>query len=166
MENFRDLYLDELMDVYDAEQQLVKALPKMAEASSSTQLRTAFVSHLSETEGHVKRIEQVFANLGMKPEAKTCNAMKGLVKEGSEMIDEDGEGALKDAGLIGAAQRVEHYEIAAYGTLVAFAKQLGDVKGEELLQQTLKEESAADEKLSEIALSVNENAYNQAEAQV
>ena len=166
MENFRDLYLDELMDVYDAEQQLVKALPRMAEAASSTQLRTAFVSHLSETEGHVKRIEQVFTNLGTKPEAKTCNAMKGLVKEGSEMIDEDGEGALKDAGLIGAAQRVEHYEIAAYGTLVAFAKQLGDVKGEELLQQTLKEESAADVKLSEIALSVNENAYNQAEAQV
>jgi ferritin-like metal-binding protein YciE len=158
MENLKDLYIDELKDVYNAEKQLVKALPKMAKASSSPQLRMAFEGHLKETEGHIRRIEGVFANLGMKPASKTCKAMEGLVKEGAEMIDEDAEGALKDAGLIGAAQRVEHYEIAAYGTLVAFAKELGDVQGGKLLQQNLDEEGAADKKLTGLAKTINAQA--------
>src|ERR1700722_8409067 len=161
MENLRDLFVDELKDVYNAEKQLVKALPKMAKASSSPQLRMAFEAHLKETEGHVRRIEGVFANLGMKPASKTCKAMEGLVKEGGEMIDEDAEGALKDAGLIGAAQRVEHYEIAAYGTLVAFAKELGDVQGGRLLQQNLDEEGAADKKLSGLSKEINAQAHQQ-----
>jgi ferritin-like metal-binding protein YciE len=161
MENLRDLFVDELKDVYNAEKQLVKALPKMAKASSSPQLRMAFEAHLQETEGHVRRIEGVFAHLGMKPASKTCKAMEGLVKEGSEMIDEDAEGALKDAGLIGAAQRVEHYEIAAYGTLVAFAKELGDAQGGKLLQQNLDEEGAADKKLSGLSKAINAEAHQQ-----
>jgi ferritin-like metal-binding protein YciE len=161
MENLRDLFVDELKDVYNAEKQLVKALPKMAKASSSPQLRMAFEAHLKETEGHVRRIEGVFAHLGMKPASKTCKAMEGLVKEGGEMIDEDAEGALKDAGLIGAAQRVEHYEIAAYGTLIAFAKELGDVQGGKLLQQNLDEEGAADKKLSGLSKAINAQAHQQ-----
>ena len=158
MNNLRDLYVDELKDVYNAEKQLVKALPKMAKASSSPQLRMAFEAHLEETEGHVRRIEGVFANLGMKAASKTCKAMEGLVKEGGEMIDEDAEGALKDAGLIGAAQRVEHYEMAAYGTLVAFAKELGDAQGGRLLQRNLDEEGAADKKLTGLARTINAQA--------
>jgi ferritin-like metal-binding protein YciE len=155
MENLKDLYIDELKDVYNAEHQLVKALPKMAKASASPQLRMAFEGHLKETQGHVKRLEQVFAGLGEKAAGKTCKAMEGLVKEGAEMIEEDAEGALKDAGLIGAAQRVEHYEIAAYGTLIAFAKELGDTRGAKVLQQTLDEEGAADKKLSGLARTMN-----------
>jgi ferritin-like metal-binding protein YciE len=166
METFRDLYIDELKDVYNAEQQLVKALPKMARASTSPELRKAFEGHLKQTEGHVHRLEQVFEGLGLHPAGKTCKAMKGLVEEGGEMIEEDAEGALKDSGLIGAAQRVEHYEIAAYGTLYAFAKQLGDDQGARLLNQTLQEEGEADKKLSHLAKSINENAYNQAEAEI
>ena len=161
MESLKDLYVDELKDVYNAENQLVKALPKMAKAANSPQLRMAFEGHLKETQGHVKRLEQVFANLGMKPAGKTCKAMEGLVKEGAEMIDEDAEGALKDAGLIGAAQRVEHYEIAAYGTLCAFAKELGDGDGETLLHQTLEEEGAADKKLSGLSKTINREARQQ-----
>ncbi len=161
MDNLRDLYVDELKDVYNAEHQLVKALPKMAKASNSSQLRMAFEGHLKETQGHVKRLEEVFANLGVKPAGKTCKAMKGLVKEGGEMIEEDADGALKDAGLIGAAQRVEHYEMAAYGTLCAFAKELGDERGVKLLQQTLEEEGAADTKLSGLSKTINKEARQQ-----
>ena len=158
METLKDLYVDELKDIYNAEHQLVKALPKMAKASSSPELRSAFQDHLKQTQGHVQRLEKVFKGLGMKPASKTCKAMEGLVKEGAEMIDEDAEGALKDAGLIGAAQRVEHYEIAAYGTLCAFAKQIGDDSGVELLRQTLDEEGEADKKLTELAEEINSQA--------
>src|SRR5579871_4076858 len=111
----RELYVDELRDIYDAEKQLVKALPKMAEAATSEELREGFEQHLEQTKEHARRLEQIFSELGEKPTGKKCKAMQGLVAEGSEMIEEDFEGEVKDAGLISAAQRVEHYEIAAYG---------------------------------------------------
>ena len=123
MENntLRELYVDELRDIYDAEKQLIKALPKMAEAATSEDLRTGFEEHLEQTKGHAERLEQIFSELGEKPTGKKCKGMQGLVSEGSEMIDEDFEGEVKDAGLISAAQRVEHYEIAAYGTVRTYA---------------------------------------------
>jgi ferritin-like metal-binding protein YciE len=159
MSTLRDLYIDELKDILHAEKQLTKALPKMAKASTSPELKTAFEDHLKETEGHVQRLEDVFKGLSMKPETKTCKAMQGLVEEGSEMIEEDEfEGAVKDAGLIGAAQRVEHYEMAAYGTVIAFAREIGDETGAELLQQNLDEENAADEKLTELSSEINTEA--------
>src|SRR5579872_7064739 len=117
----RELYIDELRDIYDAEKQLVKALPKMAEAASSDELRAGFEEHLEQTKGHVQRLEQIFTALGEKPTGKKCKGMQGLVSEGSEMIDEDFEDEVRDAGLISAAQRVEHYEIAAYGTVRTYA---------------------------------------------
>ena len=125
-EALRDLYIDELRDIYSAETQLVKALPKMAKAATSDELRSGFEEHLEQTRGHVSRLEQIFEDLDEKPSGKKCAGMEGLVKEGGEMIKEDFEGEVKDAGLIGAAQRVEHYEIAAYGTVRAFAELLGD----------------------------------------
>jgi ferritin-like metal-binding protein YciE len=158
---FEDLLLDEIKDLYDAEQQLTEALPKMAKAAKSTDLKNAFTSHLKETEGHVKRLEQVFAGLGHKPTRKTCQAMKGLVKEGSEAIEEDMDPEIKDAALIGAAQRVEHYEMAGYGTVRTFAHLLGHHDLEAILQSTLDEEGAADEKLTAIASKINVKAVQQ-----
>ena len=154
----RDLYIDELKDLYSAENQLVKALPKMAKAASSEELRQGFEKHLEQTRGQVQRLEQIFASLEENPKGQKCAGMEGLVKEGSEMIEEDFEGAVMDAGLIGAAQRVEHYEIAAYGTASEFARILGEDEHVSLLEQTLEEEKETDEKLSELASEINSQA--------
>jgi ferritin-like metal-binding protein YciE len=151
LDSLQKLFIEELRDLYDAEHQLTKALPKMAEAASSPQLRAAFEHHLEQTKGHVQRLEQVFKKLGEKPSRKTCKAMKGLIEEGSDMIDEKAEPAVKDAGLIAAAQRVEHYEIAGYGTVRTYAKLLRDDESARLLQQTLDEEGETDKKLTHLA---------------
>lgn len=151
MESLQDLLVDELKDVYSAEKQLTKALPKMARKASTPALRQAFESHLRETEGHIERLEKIRDELDIKLTGKTCEAMKGLIEEGKDVLEEDGHEAVLDAALIGAAQRVEHYEIAAYGTLRAIAMQLGYTKVAKLLEQTLKEEFAADEKLTKIS---------------
>ena len=151
MNSLADLLEDELKDLYSAEHQLIKALPKMAKKASSAALKAAFTSHLKQTEGHVARLEKIGKSLEIKLTGKKCAAMEGLVKEGSEVIAEDGEDAVLDAALIGAAQRVEHYEMAAYGTVRGIAKQLGLDQAVKLLQQTLDEEGAADKKLTTIA---------------
>jgi ferritin-like metal-binding protein YciE len=157
----RELYIDELRDIYNAETQLVKALPKMAKAATNEQLRSGFEEHLEQTRGHVSRLDQIFEELDEKPTGKKCAGMEGLVKEGGEMISEDFEPEVKDAGLIGAAQRVEHYEIAAYGTVRAFAELLGDSRAVDLLSQTLEEEKETDKKLTQLASEINVEA-NQA----
>jgi ferritin-like metal-binding protein YciE len=154
LDSLRDLLLDELKDLYDAEKQLVKALPKMAKASSDPELRAAFEEHLEVTRGQVARIEKVFDTLGEKARGKKCKAMEGLIKEGSELLEEDADPAVLDAALIGAAQRVEHYEMAGYGTVRTFAKLLGEEKAAELLQETLDEEGEADKKLTALAETV------------
>ena len=146
----RELYIDELKDLFSAENQLVKALRKMAKAATSDKLRQGFEDHLEETKGHVQRLIQIFEALGESPKGKKCKGMEGLIEEGSEM-EEEFDSAVLDAGLIGAAQRVEHYEIAAYGSTRAMAEQLGHDSIVELLQETLDEEGAADKKLTEIA---------------
>jgi ferritin-like metal-binding protein YciE len=151
MDTLDELLADELKDIYNAEHQLLKALPKMAKKASSEALKEAFTSHLKQTEGHVQRLEKAGEELGIKLTGKTCHAMKGLVEEGKEAIDEDGPEAVMDAGLIGAASRVEHYEIAAYQAAHAMAIQLGHNSVAKLLQQTMQEEEAAAEKLSKIA---------------
>jgi ferritin-like metal-binding protein YciE len=159
LETLNDLFIDELRDVLSAEKQLVKALPKMAKASSSPLLKKGFEKHLAQTEKQVQRLEQVFKSIGETARAKTCKAMEGLVEEGAEVIEEQAEPDVKDAALIAAAQKVEHYEIATYGTLVTWAKLLDHTKAATLLGQTLEEEKATDEKLSELAESfVNERA--------
>ena len=148
-----------MRDLYNAEKQLVKALPKMAKRASTSELKEAFESHLDETKIHVERLEEIFQALGKKPSGKTCKAMEGLIEEGSEMINEEGPDSVIDAGLIAAAQRVEHYEMAGYGAARTFASILGEEEAEDLLQQTLDEEGEADEKLTEIAEGiVNEEA--------
>jgi ferritin-like metal-binding protein YciE len=145
------LFQQELKDLYSAENQLVKALPKMAKAASNADLKAGFEEHLEQTKGHVERLTKIGKELGITLSGHKCKAMEGLVEEGAEMIGEDGEPAIKDAGLIGAAQRVEHYEIAGYGTAIALAKQLGHEDAAELLEETLNEEIETDEKLSEVA---------------
>lgn len=157
-EGLKALYIDELKDIYNAENQLVKALPKMAKAASSEELRRGFEEHLEQTKGHVQRLEQIFQTLGESPKGKKCKGMAGLVEEGSEVMGEDFEGSLMDAALIGAAQRVEHYEIAAYGTVCAFAEELGETEQAELLNETLEEEKETDEKLSKLAEQINTEA--------
>jgi len=147
----KELYVDELKDIYSAETQLVKALPKMAKAAVSAELRNGFQEHLTQTEGHVTRLERIFEGLGEKPAGKKCEGMAGLIKEGGEAAEEDYEGEVKDSALIGAAQRVEHYEIAAYGTVRAMAEKLGDEKAVQLLTQTLQEEKDTDVKLSKLS---------------
>jgi ferritin-like metal-binding protein YciE len=151
LDNLRKLYIEELRDLYSAENQLLKALPKMAKGAASTDLKQAFENHLEETEGHVERLEEIFEDLDESPKGKTCQAMKGLVEEGSEILEEEGEESVLDAGIIAAAQKVEHYEIASYGTVRTFAELLGEKEAVKLLQQTLDEEGAADEKLNELA---------------
>lgn len=159
MESLRELLISELSDLHSAEKQLVAALPKMAKAASSDNLRAAFEDHLEETKGHVDRLDQIFEELGEKPKRKKCKAMEGLVEEGKEVIDEDGAPEVKDAALIGAAQRVEHYEMAGYGTARAMAETLSLASISELLQLTLDEEGAADKKLNDLALNeINEGA--------
>ncbi|QEG38807.1 ferritin-like domain-containing protein [Roseimaritima ulvae] len=145
------LLVDQLQDLYDAENRLVDALPKMADAASSPELKQAFRSHLDETKGHVNRLEQAFQLLDASAKRKTCNAMKGLVSEGEEMIEAKGDAAIKDAALIAAAQRVEHYEMAGYGSARNFAQRCGRQDVADLLQQTLQEEGGADKKLTQIA---------------
>jgi ferritin-like metal-binding protein YciE len=152
MESINELLEEEIKDIFNAENQLLKALPKMAKKASSQTLKDAFTRHLKETEQHVKRLEMVGQALGMsRLTGKKCKAMEGLIEEGKEILEEDEENAIIDAALIGAAQRVEHYEMAAYGTVRAMAEALGEDKVAKLLQQTLDEEKAADEKLTKIA---------------
>lgn len=150
-DTLEDLFIAQLQDLYDAEQRLVKAIPKMQDAANEQPLKDAFAHHLSETERQVERLEEVFRLIGQKPKAETCDAMKGLVSEGEEMINAKGDPMVIDAGLIAAAQRVEHYEIAGYGTARTLAKRLGHMQAAELLQDTLDEESAADRKLTAVA---------------
>jgi ferritin-like metal-binding protein YciE len=149
--DLHELFVDELSDLYSAEKQLTKALPKMLKAAQSEELKSAIESHLTETEGHVNRLEQVFQALGEKIKRKTCAAMEGLVEEASELLQEQKGKSSLDAAIIAAAQKVEHYEIASYGTVRAWAEQMGHNEAVELLKATLDEESAADEKLTEIA---------------
>jgi len=156
IETMDDLFLEQIEDLYDAEQRLVKALPKMAEASTTAQLRQAFESHLEQTRGHVRRLETIFREIGKDAKAQTCDAMKGLIEEGEDLIDDIENTTLRDAGLIAAANRVEHYEIAAYGSAKAFAQKLGLNNAVSLLAQTLEEEKEADRKLTSLA----ENAIN------
>jgi len=146
-----ELLKDELKDIYSAETQLLKALPKMAESAESKDLRAAFEKHLGQTQTHVQRIEEICSDLKIQPQGKSCAGMEGLIKEGEEVLESDMESEPKQAALIGAAQRVEHYEIAAYGTARAHAKQLGYVKAFEVLSQTLDEEKDTDQKLTHLA---------------
>jgi ferritin-like metal-binding protein YciE len=151
LDTLRDLYLNELRDLHSAETQLIDALPKMAEAATAPDLKQAFLDHLEQTHGHAERLEQIFADLGEKPSGETCDAMKGLIKEGESYIKAGGNDDVRDAALIGAAQRVEHYEIAAYGTTRTLALRLGENQAAELLQETLDEEGEADALLTDIA---------------
>jgi len=150
-DNLESLLIDQLQDLYDAEQRLTKALPNMADAASNNELKMAFRQHLQETKNHVTRLEQVFGAIGQKPRAKACEAMKGLIAEGEEMINAKGDPDVRDAALIAAAQRVEHYEIAGYGCVRTFAQRLGQQQAVSLLQQTLEEEKKADQILNQIA---------------
>jgi ferritin-like metal-binding protein YciE len=150
-DSFEALFQEQLEDLYDAEKRLTEALPKMAEAACAPELKMAFQSHLRETEQHVQRLEQIFHQLGKSPSRETCPAMKGLIAEGDEMIQAKGDDDVRDAALIAAAQRVEHYEISGYGTARTFAERLGHAEAARRLQQTLDEEKAADEKLTVIA---------------
>jgi ferritin-like metal-binding protein YciE len=152
MESLNELLEDELKDLYSAENQLTKALPKMAKKAASESLRDAFLSHLKETEGQIQRLTKIGELLEIKLTGKKCKAMEGLIEEGKEILEEEGKSPVIDAALIGAAQRVEHYEMAAYGTTKACAEHLGLDKVVKLLSQTLAEEAAADEKLSAISL--------------
>jgi ferritin-like metal-binding protein YciE len=151
IETLRDLYVEQLHDLYSAETQLVEALPKMAKAASHPHLQSAFQEHLMQTKTHVQRIEQIFQKLGAKPKGQTCKGMEGLIKEGSEMAKMRGDPAAIDAGLISAAQRVEHYEIAGYGCVHTYAQLLGEQQDAQLLQQTLDEEGQTDKKLTQLA---------------
>jgi ferritin-like metal-binding protein YciE len=151
LDTMHDLMIEELKDLYSAETQLVKALPKMAKGATTPNLRTAFENHLAETREQVSRLDQIFELLGTSPKGKKCKGMEGLLEEGSEMVDEAGDDTVRDAGIIAAAQRVEHYEIAAYGSTLAFATLMGHSEIAELLEMTLNEEKAADELLSSIA---------------
>jgi ferritin-like metal-binding protein YciE len=162
MKTLKDLFLDSLADIYDAEHRMTDTLPKLAEAASSDDLREAFENHLEETEGHIKKVERVFAAFKEKPRRKTCEATKGLLKEGDEMAEEFEGSAALDAALISAAQKVEHYEIATYGCLATWAGLLGNEDAQAILHEILSEEEAADETLNDIATSEsNEEAMNE-----
>jgi ferritin-like metal-binding protein YciE len=154
LDSMQKLYIEELRDLYNAENQLVKALPRTAEGASHPELKQAFEDHLEQTKEHVERLEEIFKRLGEKPAGETCKAMKGLIEEGAEILEADGDESVIDAALIGAAQRVEHYEIAAYGTVRTFARMLGEEEAAELLQETLDEEGEADKLLMELAEAV------------
>jgi ferritin-like metal-binding protein YciE len=154
-----DAFIEELRDTYDAEKQLIKALPKLAKAAASTDLRAAFESHLEETKGHVERLEQVFQSLEEKPRGKHCEGIAGIIEEGKSMMGEEFDEATMDAVLIAAGQRAEHYEMAAYGTLIAWAESMGHTEALSLLQEILEEEKAADQKLTSLAESgINQEA--------
>jgi ferritin-like metal-binding protein YciE len=164
IKTLEELLIDELKDLHSAETQLIRALPKMADAASNPDLKKAFEGHLAETRGHAERVEKAVKLLGATAHGKTCHAMKGLIEEGSEAIEAAGPDSVRDANLIGAAQRVEHYEMAAYGCARAFAVKLGKADVAALLQQNLDEEGAANKKLTTIAGTVNEDAFALAEA--
>lgn len=151
LNTLKQLYIEELRDLHSAENQLLKALPKMAKGASSDELKLAFENHLDQTKVHVERLEEIFEGLDEAPKGKTCQAMKGLVEEGSEILEEEGEESVLDAGIIAAAQKVEHYEIASYGTVRTFAQLLGEDEAAELLQETLDEEGEADKLLTQLA---------------
>jgi len=154
LDKLEKLYVNELKDLYNAENQLLKALPKMAKGASSEDLANAFQTHLEQTETHVERLERIFKALGENPKGKTCHGMKGLIEEGSEILEEDGDDSVLDAGIIVAAQKVEHYEIASYGSVRTFAELLGQDEAANLLQKTLDEESEANELLNKLAQEV------------
>lgn len=155
METLKDLFLDELRDVYHAEGQLLKALPKMAKKAESRELRSAFEQHTEETKLQKERLEEVFELFDEKPKTKVCKGMQGIVEEGKEMMEEDMDADVMDAGLIAAAQRAEHYEIAVYGTLRTYAQLLGNDQAAKILQQILDEEGATDKKLTKLAEKLN-----------
>jgi len=164
LDTLEKLYISELRDLYSAENQLLKALPKMAKEASSPELKDAFEKHLEQTKGHVERLEELFGQLAESPKGKTCQAMKGLIEEGSEILNEEGEDSVLDAGLIVAAQKVEHYEIASYGSVRTFANLLGQDEAATLLQSTLDEESETNEVLNQLAESVvNQEALTETE---
>lgn len=163
LESLKDLCLEELHDIYDAEKEIVKALPKMVEAASSPKLREAFAHHLGQTKIHVTRLEKVFDEFGEKPKAKKCEGIRGILEEGEKLVGENGKPEVLDAGLIAGAQRVEHYEMAVYGSLKAWATQCGSAKAAQILNETLSEEREADQKLTQIAEdTVNRQAQAQA----
>ncbi|MFN8441879.1 MAG: ferritin-like domain-containing protein [Caldilineaceae bacterium] len=151
MKDLNDLYVEQLQDLYDAENQLIKALPKMADAATAPDLKKGFTQHLNQTQTHAERLETILSNMGVSLKGKPCEAMKGLIKEGDEVIKMKGDSDVKDAALIAAAQRVEHYEIAGYGTVRTFAQHLGESDARELLQVTLDEEGETDKKLTSLA---------------
>ena len=157
----KDLYVDELKDLFDAENRLVKAIPRMAKAATSERLRSGFEEHLEQTRGHVDRLKEIFDAMGEKATGKKCAGMMGIVKEGEEIMEEDFEGEVMDAALISAAQRVEHYEIAAYGCVRTWAELLGESEASALLEKTLEEEKETDEKLTELAEEINVQAKSE-----
>jgi ferritin-like metal-binding protein YciE len=159
-ENLKEILVEELKDIYHAEGQLVKALPKMAKAAQNEDLREGINEHLRQTEGHVKRLERVFSLLDEPAKGKTCPAMKGLIEEGNDNIKDHEASALRDVLIIAAAQKVEHYEIAAYGTARTLAEKLGETEVAEILQETLDEEGETDKKLTELATVVNDEALS------
>ncbi len=158
IETAEDLFLDELKDIYSAEKQAIRVYPRLAKAVSSDELKQALKTHLEETKGQVERLDRVFEILEKRAGGKTCEGMKGLIEEGSEMAEEVEAGPVRDVALIAAAQRMEHYEIAAYGTIVTLAKEMGQTEIADLLGQTLAEEKSTDEKLTEVANTVNKEA--------
>ena len=162
----RELFIDELRDLYDAESRLVKALPKMAKASNSDELRSGIEHHLQQTKQHLERLKEVLTSLDEKPSGKKCPGMIGILQEGEELMDEGYDGSVMDAALISAAQRVEHYEIAAYGCVHTWAQELGEENAAELLEKTLNEEKETDAKLSELAEQINASANSEAESEL
>jgi ferritin-like metal-binding protein YciE len=155
MESLKDLFVDELKDLYSAENQILRALPKMIKKATSPELKKGFEKHLKETEVHVQRLEKIFTELDVSPKGKKCKGMEGVIADGKELMEEDAEPEVMDAGLIGAAQHVEHYEMAGYGCVRTYAELLGNSNFAKLLQQTLDEEKATDEKLSQLAHNIN-----------
>ncbi len=153
--SLKELYVDELRDLYDAEHQIIKALPKLIDAASSDELQSALNEHLEITKQQAQRLEQIFENMGEKAKGKKCKGMEGLIKEGSEVIEDNDDEQVRDAGIISAAQRVEHYEMAGYGTVRTYAALLGEDEAADLLQETLDEEKEADDKLTQLAEQIN-----------
>ena len=163
--SLQDLFVEQLHDLYDAENQLIKALPKLAEAASSEELKSGIEEHLQQTKEHAQRLESIFERLGEKSKGEKCKGMEGLIKEGSEIIEEDMAEGTKDAAIIAAAQKVEHYEIASYGTARTYANLLGQEESAELLEQTLEEEKETDQKLTSLAEEINVEASEEAHSE-
>jgi ferritin-like metal-binding protein YciE len=162
LESLHELYIKELRDMYDAENQIIKALPKMVESCNSSQLRNALSQHLEQTRGHVERLERILTIHNEDVKGEKCKGMEGIIDEGKEIVKHDENPGVRDAGIIGGAQKVEHYEMASYGSLRTWAQQMGHTEAAQLLQQTLDEEKAADEKLSQIAQQLNVEAVRRA----